>query len=179
MSFHHIKSNQLFAESAFEALFQKCERPIVIADQLHTPENIGSLIRLADNVCARELIIIGNEGEFRSSKIRRAAASSYNNISWSFTNQAQLLEKIPPDYTLVALETASNATNIFTTSLPEKIALVVGNEVNGINASLLKMAKMCVYIPVPGPTRSLNVSHAAAVSLFEWMRQMMFHNKML
>ena len=52
------------------------------------------------------------------------------------------------------------------------VAFVVGNESRGIREEILEQCDKIVYIPVPGPTRSLNVSHAAAVALFEWQRQM-------
>jgi tRNA G18 (ribose-2'-O)-methylase SpoU len=41
-----------------------------------------------------------------------------------------------------------------------------------MSESLLDQADIVVYIPVPGLTRSLNVTHAAAVLFFEWLRQM-------
>ena len=53
------------------------------------------------------------------------------------------------------------------------MAFIVGSERNGLSEELLVQCDLVVYIPVPGPTRSLNVSHAAAVALFEWQRQML------
>ena len=53
------------------------------------------------------------------------------------------------------------------------MAFIVGSERDGLSNELLKQCDVVVYIPVPGPTRSLNVSHAAAVALFEWQRQML------
>jgi len=51
------------------------------------------------------------------------------------------------------------------------MALIVGNEINGINPLLLQKVQLSVHIPVTGSVKSLNVSHAAAVCLFEWLKQ--------
>ena len=166
------KSNDLFGELNPETLYERVPRPIVIADHLMTPDNIGALIRLADNIGASEVCFIGNEDEHRLGKVRRAAASSRDNIRWYFSEESDLRKIVPEGKTIVAIETADNATCIYDTPLPQDVAFIVGSERNGLSEDLLKQCDMVVYIPVPGPTRSLNVSHAAAVALFEWQRQM-------
>ena len=146
---------------------------MVIADHLMTPDNIGAMIRLADNIGATEVCFLGNEDEHRLGKVRRAAASSRDNIRWYFSQETDLHKIVPDNKTIVAIETADNATCIYETQLPENVAFIVGSERSGIREEILAQCDMVVYIPVPGPTRSLNVSHAAAVALFEWQRQML------
>lgn len=169
----YLKSNDLFGELNPETLYERVPRPIVIADHLMTPDNIGALIRLADNIGASEVCFIGNEDEHRLGKVRRAAASSRDNIRWYFSEESDLHKIVPEGKSIVAIETADNATCIYDTPLPQDVAFIVGSERNGLSEDLLKQCDMVVYIPVPGPTRSLNVSHAAAVALFEWQRQML------
>ena len=130
------------------------------------------MIRLADNIGASEICFLGNEDEHRLGKVRRAAASSRDNIRWYFSEETDLHKIVPEGKTIVAIETADNATCIYETQLPENVAFIVGSESYGLSEELLAQCDMVVYIPVPGPTRSLNVSHAAAVALFEWQRQM-------
>jgi TrmH family RNA methyltransferase len=107
--------------------------------------------------------------------VRRAAASSRDNIRWYFSEETDLRKIVPDGKKIVAIETSDNATCIYNTALPEDVAFIVGSERNGLSDELLTQCDMVVYIPVPGPTRSLNVSHAAAVALFEWQRQMLYH----
>ena len=168
----YLKSNDLFAEIAPENLFERIPHPIVIADHLMTPDNIGAMIRLADNIGASEICFLGKEDEHRLGKVRRAAASSRDNIRWYFSEESDLRKIVPEGKKIVAIETSDNATCIYDTQLPEDVAFIVGSERNGLSDELLAQCDMVVYIPVPGPTRSLNVSHAAAVALFEWQRQM-------
>ena len=168
----YLKSNDLFSKLAPETLFERVPRPILIADHLLTPDNMGALIHLADNIGASEVCFLGREEEHRLGKVRRAAASSRDNIRWYFSEESDLHKIVPEGKTIVAIETADNATCIYDTQLPEDLAFIVGGESHGLSEELLSQCDMVVYIPVPGPTRSLNVSHAAAVALFEWQRQM-------
>ena len=80
----YLKSNDLFGQLTPETLYRRLPRPIVIADHLLTPDNMGALIRLADNIGATEVCFLGKENEHRLGKVRRAAASSRDNIHWYF-----------------------------------------------------------------------------------------------
>ena len=168
----YLKSNTLFEQIRTEDIYQRVPRPMLIADHLMTPDNIGAMIRLADNIGATEVCFLGREEDHRLGKVRRAAASSRDNIKWYFSEETDLHKIVPQGKAIVAIETADNATCIYDTQLPENVAFIVGSESHGLSDALLAQCDQVVYIPVPGPTRSLNVSHAAAVALFEWQRQM-------
>ena len=168
----YLKSNDLFEQLSPESLFRRVPRPMLLADHLMTPDNLGAMIRLADNIGATEVCFLGKEEEHRLAKVRRAAASSRDNIRWYFSEENDLHKIVPEGKRIVAIETADNATCIYDTELPEDVAFIVGSESFGLSEALLSQCDQIVYIPVPGPTRSLNVSHAAAVALFEWQRQM-------
>ena len=175
----YLKSNTLFDRIQTEDLYESIPHPMLIADHLLTPDNLGAMIRLADNIGATEMCFLGKEEEHRLGKVRRAAASSRDNIRWYFSEETDLRKIVPEGKTIVAVETADNATCIYDTQLPENVAFIVGSESHGISEDLLAQCDRVVYIPVPGPTRSLNVSHAAAVALFEWQRQMMAKCRMM
>lgn len=167
----YLKSNDLFSKSRPESLYDSTPRPIVLADSLLTPDNMGSMIRLADNIGASEMIFLGTEPTHSIGRVRKCAASSKDNIKWYFTEETELHKIIPANKKIVAIETATNATNIYETELPSDVAFIVGNESHGIREEILNQCDSIVYIPIPGPTRSLNVSHAASVALFEWYRR--------
>jgi len=169
----YLKSNTLFEQIKTEDIYRRVPRPMLIADHLLTPDNIGAMIRLADNIGATEVCFLGREEDHRLGKVRRAAASSRDNIKWYFSEETDLHKIVPEGKAIVAIETADNATCIYDTQLPENVAFIVGSESQGLSDELLAQCDQVVYIPVPGPTRSLNVSHAAAVALFEWQRQML------
>jgi len=55
--------------------------------------------------------------------------------------------------------------------MPKNIALVIGNEIKGINSGILSQIETKLHIPIPGTISSLNVTHALSIALFEWFRQ--------
>lgn len=145
--------------------------PIIIACGLKTPENIGHLIRVAGNAGSQKVMVVHSGKLFRSTKIDRIAGAANSVVDCRFCTINELHYLLTEDYEIIALETAPRSTNLFETTLPVKMALMIGNETAGIPAELLNMASRMIHIPVTGKIKSLNVSHAAAICLFEWSRQ--------
>lgn len=146
--------------------------PIIIGYDIKTPENIGSIIRLADNVGCEKILFITEDNQIRESKIKKTASSSFNSIDWKFCKLSELESEIPPDYKKIAIETSSDSTSIYQTKLPEKAAFIIGNEISGISDEFLDKCDKIIHIPVFGKNTSLNVSHALAISIFEWQKRM-------
>jgi len=144
---------------------------ILAAYQLRTPENVGALIRLAGNLNIEKVLFIQGENSMRMAKINRVAHSSLGHVDFSFVTEDVFFTALPTDYQLVAIETAEHAENIYQAKLPQKCVLVVGSERHGMAQDFLNKIPNCVYIPLVGKTRSLNVSHAATIAAFEWGRQ--------
>ncbi len=170
----NINSYNLFKKLKINSVYDNISRPVIIADNIRTPENMGMILRIAGNIGAEKVFFINdNPGkEVRGWKIKKTASGAESKISWEIIPKKELFKKLPRDYELVAVETSEKADNIYFTKLPVKIALIVGNEVYGITNDLLKTANKTVYIPVPGVISSLNVTHALAIAVFEWYRQM-------
>lgn len=149
-------------------------KPVIAAWQIINPENIGNMIRLADNVGAEEVFILGTDFQLRMSSIRKTAGLSFNNIRLTFISPEDFFDQLNSDLQLVAIETSEDSTNIFNTNLPEKIVFLLGNERNGLPDEILQKCALKVHIPMTGKCKSMNVSHALSVALFEWQRQMLF-----
>jgi len=166
------ESFDLFRQFRQNPDYQKLKIPIVIADGLRTPENMGSVLRLSGNFNALKTILISEEAKsFRKFKIRKTASGG-EKTDWKIIDKvADLRAEIPDGYKLIALETTKDAQNIFTFKFPEKAALIVGSEVLGISNELLNLADEKVFIPLSGPVSSLNVTHALSIAIFEWLRQ--------
>jgi tRNA G18 (ribose-2'-O)-methylase SpoU len=163
-----IHSKELFKNATLPENFKS---PIIVGYNIKTPENIGNIIRLGDNVACKEIIIVSDSENVRSSKIKKTASSSFDSVKWSFCSAEELESRIPSDYEWIAIETASDSVNIFKTELPQRVVFIVGNEISGVNHDLLDKCSKIVHIPILGNNKSLNVSHSLAISLFEWQRQ--------
>ena len=151
--------------------------PIIIGWRISAPENIGSMLRLADTIGGKKVYIVENYPEYALRKIKKTAGESFNRVKLQFLKEDEWLLAIPPEYQLVAIETADHSHNIYRTSLPKKIAFLVGSEKHGIPAKILSEIDLTVHIPIVGECKSLNVTHALSIGMYEWIRQILQINK--
>ena len=166
-------SVDFFKENKF-TLPEGSLHPILVAWKLRTPQNYGNLLRLADNLGCYKVLFVKSTGEVCDRKIKKTARQSWDQIDFEFIGEEEIHQKIPSNYQWVALETAENAKNIFTSALPNNLALIVGNEKGGIPENIINHCQSVVFIPLTGECTSLNVTHATAIALFEWLRQQLF-----
>jgi tRNA G18 (ribose-2'-O)-methylase SpoU len=149
-------------------------KPIIAAWQIINPENIGNMIRLADNVGAEDVFILGSDFQLRMSSVKKTAGLSFNNVRLTFISPEDFFAQRNPVIQLAAIETCEDSTNLFTTKLPKNILFLLGNERNGLPEDILQKCSLKLHIPMTGKCKSMNVSHALSVALFEWQRQMLF-----
>ncbi|MDK2841233.1 MAG: hypothetical protein PWQ17_738 [Anaerophaga sp.] len=166
------QADKFFATKHYQP-FPEEMAPIIIAWHLQTPENAGHLLRLAANVGCRLVLFVKNEEEpaFKTAKMKYVAGQALKNITWRYCLPREVEQLVPADYTFTALETSPESFNMFSVRLPEKMALMVGSERSGIPSGVRFSDQQNVHIPMHGAVKSMNVSHAASVCLFEWVRQ--------
>ncbi len=155
-----IKANTFFEQKEFDG-------PTIILDGLLTPENIGSILRLAGNIGCKT-VVITERIELTENRINKIARNSLQYLEVIFLSYKEIAKQYS---NLIAIETSSESLNLFQSSLPLKSAFIVGNEKYGISEKLLSLCSQQIYIPMPGQVKSLNVSHALSITLFEWYRQ--------
>ena len=166
------QANKFFEEQHYEPLPHE-KAPVIIAWHLKTPENAGHILRLAANVDCRLVLFVKSEEEatFKTTKVKYVAGQAAKLVEWDYCLPTEVELLVPDGYTFVALETSSGSINLYSGSLPAKMALMVGSEQSGIPANVIFPGQLDVHIPMLGPVKSMNVSHAASVCLFEWARQ--------
>lgn len=165
-------SVELFRKLGTSGVLDNKHRPVIIADNLRTPENMGLVLRLAGNIGAVITLFISDEAHnLKQHKIKRTSSGAADKVNWKIIKSDELTKYLPDDYKIIALETSIDAGSIFSFKFPEKTAFLVGNEVSGIRKEILSQAHHKVYIPIPGLITSLNVTHALSIGLFEWLRQ--------
>ncbi|MEN6453640.1 MAG: TrmH family RNA methyltransferase [Prolixibacteraceae bacterium] len=149
-------------------------KPIVAAWNMKNPENIGSLIRVLDNAGGTELFLLDDENRKRESQIRKTAGLSYDHVRVHRVSGDWFFQHLPEGYSVCAVETSTGSENIFQTELPQKVIFLMGSEIHGLPVSILEKCEQVVHIPMTGACKSMNISHALAVSLFEWLRKQLF-----
>lgn len=168
-----LNSKLLFErQKRFRAERTYSPAPAIIAVGLQVPENIGSVLRLADAAGSDEVIFVRDDDVTRSLKqIQRTARSADALAKWHVWTQGKFLECAGSLHPLIALELTTHSSSLFEIELPPDCALVIGSEQHGIPASVLSECDGAVHIPMYGVNSSMNVTHALAIALFEWRRQ--------
>jgi tRNA (cytidine/uridine-2'-O-)-methyltransferase len=170
-----MKKEYINSRAFFEDKYKNNPQPtpqlIMAAWELKTPENAGSIIRLAGNLGVEQVFFIFDNFQMRYRKIKKVAQSSLSHVNFSIVTEKEFWIKIPKDYAIVSLETTASSTNIFNTKIQNKTVIVSGNERFGLPQSFLNKCDSGVFIPTPGKTSSLNVSHAMTIAAFEWAKQ--------
>ena len=155
---------------------------VVIADNLRSTFNVGSLLRTAEGLAVSKVYLCGYTpypkskhdqrlpyiSEKIDKQIHKTALGAERLISVEHEDKIEnVLNKLKDDsYTVLALE-QSNKSIMLNEYVPtEKIAIVLGNEVDGIQESTLKLCDGVLEIPMLGSKESYNVIQAAAMALF-------------
>ncbi|MBI2578053.1 MAG: TrmH family RNA methyltransferase [Candidatus Wildermuthbacteria bacterium] len=140
----------------------------VIVDNVRSLENVGSIFRTADAFGATKIFLCGITGipHGKGDKISKTALGAEQWIPWEYHKQTwRVVEKMKRARVFIAaLEQTSKSVPLdkFIPRFP--LALVVGNEVEGVSSSVLERADACVEIPMSGKKESLNVAVAFGIA---------------
>jgi TrmH family RNA methyltransferase len=142
----------------------------LMIEGLQDPGNLGSILRSAAAAAIPHVLLSKDSVQAWSPRVLRAAMGAHFMLS---IHEGIDLAAAAGAYEGRIIATTQRARRaLFDESLQGDVALVFGNEGGGISDRLLAMAHAVVSIPMPGNTESLNVAAAAAVCLFERVRQM-------
>ncbi|WP_430784904.1 TrmH family RNA methyltransferase [Virgibacillus flavescens] len=168
--FHHItdtKTPQGIA-AVVEMVSHEWMEPskVIMLDAIQDPGNLGTLIRTADAVGFDAVIIGNNSVDVYNDKVVRSTQGSLFHIPVYQENLLATLPKLQKEGFTVWATSLENAKPYKEVNLSKKIGLLVGNEGNGVDKSLIKLADYNVKIPINGKAESLNVSVAAGILMY-------------
>ncbi len=156
---------------------------VVIAHDIRSTHNVGALLRTAECMGVRHVYFTGytpypsepNDERLPhlrdklSRQIDKTALGASQLIPWTrAVNIYKLIEELKDSgYTIVALEQTTDSIALPMWHPPEKVAILLGREVEGIDGDLLHLCDTVVEIPQFGHKESLNVVQAAAMALYQ------------
>ncbi|MFM2316964.1 MAG: hypothetical protein RLZZ155_1296 [Bacteroidota bacterium] len=167
MSFEKKSMDELQRLNAEE--FQQAEKfPIVlILDNFRSALNVGSLFRSADAFRIEAIYCCGITPIPPHREILKTALGSTESVSWKhFSNTAEAVLEILGSHEVWALEQTHNSVALHTFHSQKPIALVLGNEVNGVDEEVLKLVTGSLEIEQHGTKHSLNVAVSGGIALF-------------
>jgi len=155
---------------------------VVIVHNIRSALNVGSVFRICDATGVNKLYLTGYtpyprlkkdkrlnfEIEKTEKKIKKSGLEGFGNIPFEHVdNILLLLETLKrKGYKIIALEQKNNSQDIYRFNLKGNTAIIVGNEVAGIEKKVLNFCDAIVEIPMLGKGKSLNVAVSLAVCLY-------------
>lgn len=149
-----------------------CERGnFVILDRLQDPGNIGTILRTADAAGYRLAIVMKGTADVFSPKTVRAATGSLFRMPVVFLDSVSELREFTKAAGKKLVATCFDTQRYYyDEDLTDNIALIIGNEGNGICEELIESSDLKIKIPMRGNIESLNASVAAGILMYEAMR---------
>ncbi|MHB8930905.1 MAG: TrmH family RNA methyltransferase [Melioribacteraceae bacterium] len=149
----------------------------VVMENIHDPHNVSAIFRTCDAVGVPKISLLYTFESFpRISKTSSSSANKWIDVE-KYNDTKNCYDHLRAQgFKVYASILNKNAVNIYDIDLTQKVALVFGNEKRGVSAEAEKLADETFYIPMRGMIQSLNVSVAAAVTLYEAQRQRVIKN---
>lgn len=143
----------------------------VLCDNVRSMHNIGAVFRTSDAFLIEEVILGGISGCPPHPEISKTALGAEESVAWrhvdSSLSEAERLKG--EGWRILALEQTlgSLPLNEFRRDPAQRLLLVIGNEVEGVDQRIVDIADICLEIPQYGTKHSLNVSCSAAIALWQ------------
>ena len=146
---------------------------IVVLENIRSAYNVGSVFRTADAFLIEAVYIIGYSARPPHKEIKKTALGAEETVVWKhFKTTKEAIEELKTDqYKVYAVEQAENSYKLHAGfKQNDKVAVIFGNEVTGVEQSTIDSCDGCMEIPQLGMKHSLNIATAAGVVLWELVR---------
>lgn len=145
----------------------------VVLENVHDPHNISAVMRTCDAVGIQDIYILNNNIDKHEKWGSKSSSSADKWLSiYQFTNTIECFAALRMHFDKIFTTQLSNdAQGMYELDFTQKVALVFGNEHGGITEETIAMADGNFIIPQVGIIKSLNISVACAVTLYEAYRQ--------
>lgn len=147
---------------------------IAVLENIRSAYNVGSVFRTADAFLLNAIYITGYTCVPPHKEIKKTALGAEETVDWKhFSNATDAIGSLKKDgYKVFAVEQATNSLKLqnIDFGIAEKIAVIFGNEVTGVEQETILQCDGCIEIPQLGMKHSLNIATAAGVVLWEIVR---------
>ena len=147
---------------------------VVILDNVRSLHNVGSVFRTSDAYCVEKVILCGITATPPNAEIHKSALGAEFSVDWAYYKETTeaVNELKQAGYTMLAIEQAHDSINMdtFKAEKGNKYAVILGNEVKGVQQSVIDLSDDCLELPQFGTKHSLNVSVTAGIVIWEFAK---------
>ncbi len=165
-----LKLEELNRLSISEYTNSKKDPIVVILDNIRSLNNVGSIFRTCDAFAVEKLILCGITAQPPHREIRKTAIGATESVNWEYSkNTCEAIEKCKKNgYGCYAIEQTNNSTYLDKFKVRNnKIALVLGNEIDGVSQDSIDLCDGTIEVPQWGTKHSFNVSVTTGIVLWE------------
>lgn len=144
---------------------------VLVAESVEKPGNLGSLLRTADSAGCAALVICDPVTDLFNPNVIRASQGAVFSVPVGVASSADAIAWARAKGLRILATTPDGAKPIWDVDVRGPVAIIMGSEKDGLAPAWLEAADTRVFIPQAGTSDSLNVATAAAVCLFEAVRQ--------
>lgn len=149
---------------------------VVVLDHIRSLNNVGSVFRTSDAFRVESIYLCGITACPPNAEIHKTALGAEETVDWKYFNDTlEAVENLKKDgYTVCAIEQVEGSVMLDKLQLDKdkKYAIVMGNEVKGVQQSVVDKCDMCIEIPQYGTKHSLNVSVTTGIVIWEFFNKM-------
>ena len=157
--------------------FKRAEKtPItIVLDNVRSALNVGSVFRTSDAFLIENIILCGITATPPNKEIRKAALGSTDSVNWKYIKNTTdaVKQLIKEGYYVVGIEQADKSTKLNEFELPKKpIAIIWGNEVNGVDQQAIDLCNEVIEIPQFGTKHSLNIAVTSGIVIWDLWKKL-------
>ena len=145
-------------------------------DNIRSLNNIGSVFRTSDAFLIEKIYLCGISATPPNKDIHKTALGATESVDWEYAEETlEVVQQLQTENVQVlAIEQAENSTKLddFFPKKKQKYAIVMGNEVKGVQQKVVNAADLCVEIPQLGTKHSLNISVTTGVVIWDLFTKM-------
>lgn len=150
---------------------------VVVLDQVRSLHNVGAVFRTSDAFTVERICLCGITARPPQPEIHKTALGAEETVAWTYYERTQdaVFELKKNGYEVLAIEQVAGSTMLQQLRLDRqrKYAIILGNEVKGVQQEVVDLCDGCIEIPQFGTKHSLNVSVTAGILIWEFARMLM------
>lgn len=144
---------------------------IVALDDIQDPGNLGTILRTVDSVGLNQILVSKGTADCYNPKVVRSTMGAIFRIKIiECENLEQTLKETQKNNFKIVVSSLQTKNSLYDINFDKKV-IIIGNEANGVEPQIQKIADEKIKIPMLGKTESLNASVATGVILYEYVRQ--------
>ncbi len=147
---------------------------VVVLENIRSAYNVGSVFRTSDAFLLESIYICGYTAHPPHKEIKKTALGAEETVQWKyFKKTREAVEHLRKgNYRIYSVEQTMNSHPLQQIKFKknEKLAVIFGNEVTGVEQSTIELTDGCIEIPQLGMKHSLNIATAVGVVLWEFVR---------